>query len=184
MILNRLLTRKQRYERKKEDATHAPFSMCCINFMHDGNLAYLIRSAACFGVETVHVIGSVPSRSALNSLSGSLFDYVKIEQHSNPRSFLDFAKSNSIKLIAAEICEGSRALASYNFDFSINTILVVGNETSGVPVEILQNSDKIYIPMPGVGYCLNTSQAANILLYEASKQYQTRIKDEHTRSAV
>ena len=26
--------------------------------------------------------------------------------------------------------------------------------------------------MPGVGYCLNTSQAANILLYEATTQYQ------------
>jgi len=25
--------------------------------------------------------------------------------------------------------------------------------------------------MPGVGFCLNTSQAANIILYEATKQY-------------
>jgi len=29
--------------------------------------------------------------------------------------------------------------------------------------------------MPGVGYCLNTSQAANILLYEAVKQFEGRL---------
>lgn len=179
MPTGRLLTRKQRYERKKEVATNVPFSMCCINFMYDGNLAYLIRSAACFGVEDLHVIGSIPSRSTLNSLSGSLFDYVKIKQHKSPREFLDYTKSNSIKIVSAELCEGARTIASYSFDFSINTVLVVGNETSGVPVEILRNSDKIYIPMPGVGYCLNTSQAANILLYEASMQYNSRIKNEY-----
>ena len=26
--------------------------------------------------------------------------------------------------------------------------------------------------MPGIGYCLNASQAANILLYEATTRYQ------------
>jgi tRNA G18 (ribose-2'-O)-methylase SpoU len=171
MSAHRQLTRKQRYEGKKHNASALPVSICCINFIHDGNLGYLIRSAACFGVEVVYVIGSVPERSALNSLSGSLFDYVKIKQYKDPLAFLNFAKSNRIKIVSAELCEDSMAIDSYDFDFSSNTILVVGNETSGIPVEILKNSDKIYIPMPGVGYCLNTSQAANILLYEASTQY-------------
>jgi tRNA(Leu) C34 or U34 (ribose-2'-O)-methylase TrmL len=52
---------------------------------------------------------------------------------------------------------------------------VVGNESTGVPIEILLNSEKIYIPMPGVGFCLNTSQAANIVLYEAVKQYKNAL---------
>jgi len=30
----------------------------------------------------------------------------------------------------------------------------------------------VYVEMPGVGYCLNTAQTANILLYEAVKQYE------------
>ena len=49
---------------------------------------------------------------------------------------------------------------------------MVGNEQSGIPTEILKNSDKVYIPMPGVGFCLNTSQTANIMLYEAVRQYE------------
>jgi tRNA(Leu) C34 or U34 (ribose-2'-O)-methylase TrmL len=52
--------------------------------------------------------------------------------------------------------------------------VVVGQEQSGVPVDILVNSEKVCIPMPGAGYCLNTSQAANIFLYEATKQYAQR----------
>ena len=75
-------------------------------------------------------------------------------------------------MVSAEITENSKSIYSYSFNFASNICLVVGNEESGVPIEILKNSDTVYIPMPGIGFCLNTSQAANILLYEAVKQYQ------------
>jgi len=43
-----------------------------------------------------------------------------------------------------------------------------------VPVDVTQIADCVEIDMPGPGFCLNTSQAANIVLYEASKQYLER----------
>jgi tRNA G18 (ribose-2'-O)-methylase SpoU len=49
---------------------------------------------------------------------------------------------------------------------------VVGNETTGVPSEILHTTESVFIPMPGAGACLNTSQAANIMIYEAVKQME------------
>ena len=171
MTDTRVLTRRQRYNIKQKDSELLPFSICCVNFEHDGNLGFLIRSAACFGAQTVHVIGSVPTRRQLNPISGSLYDYVKIRQHKNPRQFLDYSENKSLKLVSAEICEGSTDLPSYSFDFSKHVVVVVGNETTGIPVEILKNSDVVHIPMPGPGYCLNTAQAANILLYEATSQY-------------
>ncbi len=171
MTNTRQLTRRQRYNIKQNRIDTLPFSVCCVNFDNDGNLGFLIRSAACFGASTIHVIGSVPTRRQLNPISGSLYDYVKIQQYKNPRHFLDYAKSHNARLVSAEICEGSRSISSYNFDFSSHVVVVVGNETTGVPVEILKNSDIVHIPMPGPGYCLNTSQAANVLLYEATSQY-------------
>ena len=165
-------TRKERYDNKKSTAKTYPIDLCCVNLKHDGNFAYLIRTAACFGASTIHVIGSTPPRSVLNSLSGSLYDYVEIKKYSSPMAFLDYIRDNEIKLVAAEICEGAKPITSYRFDFRGHTILVVGHEELGVPVELLKNSDKVYIPMPGVGYCLNTSQTANIMLYEAVKQYE------------
>ncbi|MAF25346.1 hypothetical protein CL634_07205 [bacterium] len=171
IVVRRAQTRRERYDQNISTAQTFPLELCTINFMHDGNLGYLIRAAACFGVEKIHVIGSCSPRSVLNPLSGSLYDYVQIQQYSSPREFLDMAKTNQLALISAEISESSISLFSYTFPRARPLCLVVGQEQHGIPVDILVNSEaQLEIPMPGVGFCLNTSQAANILLYEATKQ--------------
>jgi len=169
--LKRKKTRRERYDEKKHLAKTYPISIACINFMHDGNLGYIIRAAACFGAKDIHVIGALPPRKVLNPLSGSLYDYVKIKRHVSPSVFVDYTRQEGIKLVAAELVDAAIPISSYNFAFGRPICLVVGQEECGVPVEILQNSDTVYIPLPGVGYCLNTSQAANIMLYESIKQY-------------
>jgi len=165
-------TRRQRYDKKLKTAKKYPISLCAINFRVDDNLGYLVRSAACFGAERLYVIGHVPERSRIKASSGSLTDYVEIIQFSCPSEFLTQMELEGIKVISAELVEGARPLSSYTFDFSRPVCLVVGNEQVGVPTEILMQSEVLYIPMPGVGYCLNTAQAANILLYEAVKQFK------------
>jgi tRNA (guanosine-2'-O-)-methyltransferase len=164
-------TRRQRYDKKLKTAKKYPISLCAINFRVDDNLGYLVRSAACFGAERLYVVGHVPERSNIKAASGSLVDYVEIVSFATPRDFLDHAKSEGIQIVAAELVEQATPLASYRFNFSSPVALVVGNEESGVPTEIIRNSQVIYIEMPGVGYCLNTSQTANLVLYEAIKQY-------------
>ena len=164
-------TRRQRYDSKLKIAKKYPISLCAINFRIDDNLGYLIRSAACFGAERLYVVGHIPERSRIKASSGSLIDYVEIIPFTTPRDFVNHAKSEGIQIVAAELVAGARPLSNYIFDFSSNICLVVGNEESGIPSEIIQNSDVIYVEMPGIGYCLNTSQAANLLLYEAVKQY-------------
>jgi TrmH RNA methyltransferase len=168
----RVATRRQRYDSKLEIAKKYPISLCAINFRVDDNLGYLVRSAACFGAERLYVVGHVPERSSIKSSSGSLIDYVEIIQFSRPSEFLTQMELEGIKVISAELVEGARSLSSYAFDFSRPVCLVVGNEQIGVPTEILIQSEVLYIPMPGVGYCLNTAQAANILLYEAINQFK------------
>ena len=168
----RVETRRQRYDEKLKIAKKYPISLCAINFRVDDNLGYLVRSAACFGAERLYVIGHVPERSRIKASSGSLTDYVEIIQFSRPSEFLTQMELEGIKVISAELVEGARPLSSYTFDFSRPVCLVVGNEQVGVPTEILMQSEVLYIPMPGVGYCLNTAQAANILLYEAVKQFK------------
>ena len=167
-------TRRQRYDNKLKTAKKYPISLCAINFRVDDNLGYLIRSAACFGAERLYVVGYVPERSRIKAASGSLVDYVEIVSFATPQDFLAHAKSEGITIVAAELVEQARSLASYTFNFDSHLCLVVGNEESGVPTEIIQNSHVIYIDMPGIGYCLNTSQTANIVLYETTKQYMQR----------
>ena len=169
-------TRRQRYDSKLNTAKKYPISLCAINFRVDDNLGYLVRSAACFGAERLYVVGHVPERSRIKASSGSLIDYVEIISFATPRDFVESARSQNIQIVAAELVEGARPLATYDFNFTRPLALVVGNEQSGVPVEILKNGDAVYIKMPGVGYCLNTSQTANILLYEAVRQYGQKLQ--------
>jgi len=172
--MHREETRRQRYDNKLQTAKKYPISLCAINFRVDDNFGYLVRSAACFGAERLYVVGHVPSRHSIKASSGSLIDYVEIVSFSTPRDFVDHAKSEGIQIVSAELVEGSKPLASYSFDFSRPIALVVGNEESGVPSEIIHNSDVVYVEMPGIGYCLNTSQTANICLYEMVTQYRRR----------
>jgi len=172
-MTKRAETRRERYDKKSHVATKYPISLCAINFRVDDNLGYLIRAAACFGAERLYVIGYVPERSKLKASSGSLTDYVEIIQFSTPAEFLVHMQTEGIQVVAGELTPEAQSLFAYNFDFNRHLCLVVGNEETGVPPEILQSAHIVCIPMPGVGYCLNTSQTANILFYEAVKQYET-----------
>ena len=172
--MHREETRRQRYDKKLKTSKKYPISLCAINFRIDDNFGYLVRSAACFGAERIYVIGHVPERSNIKASSGSLTDYVEIEKFKTPREFLEKMEFEQIQIVSAELVEGARPLAAYSFSFDRPVCLVVGNEQCGIPLEILRNSDIVYVPMPGAGYCLNTSQAANILLYEAVSQYERK----------
>ena len=167
-------TRRQRYLEKSKKSKTFPISVATVNFLHDGNLAFVIRSAVCFGAEAVHVIGSVPEYNELKRLSGSMVDFVKIIQHNNPSAFLDYCRQNDINLVSAEISEEAEEIEDYNPDFSRPVCIVVGHEETGVPAEISVNSDNVYIDMPGVGYRLNTSQTANIFLHKFVNLYQSQ----------
>jgi tRNA G18 (ribose-2'-O)-methylase SpoU len=165
-------TRRQRYNNKINTAKKFPISIATVNFMCDENLAYVVRTAACFGLTDVHVIGAIPEYKEMRRYSGTLNEYVEMYQYKNPHDFLVAMKNKGIKLVTLELCDGSQNIEDYSFNFDDHICIVTGNETTGVPVEILNNSDKIYIPMDGVGFSLNTSQAANIAVYEAVKQYK------------
>jgi len=169
-------SRKDRYNNRLHTARKLPITIATINFGCDENLGYIIRAAACFGCDEIHVIGRIPDRSFLNSASGSLFDYVGLVQHSNPHDLIAYTRDRGIKLIAAELCDKSISLDDYEFDFSQKSCIVLGNENWGVPEEIIHNSDVVMIPMPGIGACLNTAQTGNIILYEYNRQFSNYVR--------
>lgn len=164
-------TRRERYDSKREQALVMPVSLVTVNFEFDDNLAFLIRTAACYGVSDVYVIGSIPPRKILHPKSGSLSDEYELRSFSRPGDFLRFAQRNDFQLISAELTNNSTSLHEYSFDFSRHTCIVLGNEMTGVPVEILYHSEVVHIPMPGVGFCLNTSQTGTAFVHECSRQF-------------
>ncbi len=164
-------TRKERYNKKSKTAKFFPFEIATINFKFEENVAFIARSAACFGASAVNVIGSVPSRRDLIERSGTSQDLIRLNQFSNVNEFLRYTKENNVHLISADLIDDAVSIHEYEFPLNKKVCVIIGHETFGIPEEILMNSDKVYIPNPGPGFCLNNSQAGNIFLYEMSKRY-------------
>tara|TARA_B100001094_G_scaffold40487_1_gene35174 strand:+ start:13423 stop:13977 length:555 start_codon:yes stop_codon:yes gene_type:complete len=171
---SRAKTRRERYDLKKSISVNLNLSIATINFSFDDNLAFVIRSAACFGVKNLYVIGSVPSRSFLNAKSGSLYDYVNIKSFSRPSDFLDFCRRNSYDLYSLDLTDSSNSIYKNTFSTENHSVMVLGNESIGIPVEILLNSKHLHIPMPGVGFCLNVSQAGTVAISEFYRKTKTQ----------
>jgi len=180
LLSSRVETRRSRYEQKKKIATQYPIELAALNFEHSENVGMLIRSAACFGVPVVNIIGTIPDHRTIVATSGSTQDLVKINQFANPYEFLSYSRQNNIKLISAEFCEGSQSLWDYKFPTNNEQrcCIITGHETIGVPVDILVNSDVVFIKMPGSAYCLNTAVCASILLAEYVRQRENKCQQQ------
>jgi tRNA G18 (ribose-2'-O)-methylase SpoU len=164
-------TRKERYLNKGVTAKTYPVSVATTNFISDDNVAFVMRALACFGGRDIHIIGRVPKTSELRRLSGGTNELVNIVQHKRPEDFISYTRKNKSHVIVAELVEGAIDINHCSIPLDKEVIFVVGNEMDGVPVEIsITANQSIYIPMPGKGFCLNTSQTANILLYEYAKR--------------
>jgi len=163
-------TRRQRYDEKAKSNLKLPVAVATINFSFDENLAFIIRSAACFGITDLFVIGRIPDRSYLNPRTGSLLDYVNITSFSNPRQFIEFCKAKEYKQVSVELTENAHSVYEYEFSQTEKTMLILGNERTGIPAEILLKNDSVYIPMNGPGYCLNVSQAGTAVMSEYCRQ--------------
>ena len=166
-------TRKERYNKKINSSFKYPVEIACINFKHEPNIGYVIRAAACFGSPIVNIIGDCPSDKILKELSGSTSEFIKLQKFSNPHDFLTYCRENNIKIVSAELTDNARNIYDYKYPKDSKVCIVVGNEQTGVPNEILYCSEVVQIPMPGVGYCLNTAMSANIMLFEYTKQMAT-----------
>jgi tRNA G18 (ribose-2'-O)-methylase SpoU len=130
---------EQTHEKPKVAKTY-PISIATINFLHDGNIGFLIRSAACFGAECVHIVGPTPSRETIQALSEALGDYVKIKQHSSPKKFVDHTQQEGYNLVCVAPGAESEPLSTYTFDFSKPVCIVVGHEETGVPWIIIKSA--------------------------------------------
>lgn len=163
-------TRAERYSKKLQLAEYLPLSMVTVEFQIDVNLGTVVRSCACFGVRDLHVIGHVPDYKTLKGASGSTLDLVRVIQHSTPAGFLQWKRREKpeAQLVSLELTDEATPLHEFKLDKE--SFVVLGHETTGVPVEILHSSDRVlYIPMHGAGFCLNTGFTGHVFLYEMTR---------------
>ncbi|RJO74716.1 RNA methyltransferase [Nocardia panacis] len=143
-----------------------------------GNLGTLIRSADAFGASGVIVTGHGADHydpQAVRASTGSLFA-MPVLRASGSDQVLEFRDRQTNRGIPTRIIgtdeHGARAL--FDHDLTEATILVIGNETSGMSAGWRAVCDEIAeIPMGGTASSLGAPSAAAVALYEISRQRRT-----------
>jgi len=140
-----------------------------------GNLGTLIRSADAFGAEAVVVAGhaaDVYDPRTVRASTGSLFAVptVRVPAPEPVLSWVAAVRAQGIDLRVAGTDEhGPADLA--DFDFTGPTLLLVGNEATGLSNAWREACDALVrIPITGSASSLNAATAGAIALYEAARQ--------------
>ncbi|WP_459547143.1 TrmH family RNA methyltransferase [Nocardia sp. X0981] len=143
-----------------------------------GNLGTLIRSADAFGASAVVVTGHGADQydpRCVRASTGSLFA-VPVLRAAGPAEVLRLRDRQVRRGVPTRVVgtdeRGSRAI--FDHDLRDATILVVGNETSGMSAAWSAACDDIVtIPMGGTASSLGAPSAAAVALYEISRQRRT-----------
>jgi TrmH family RNA methyltransferase len=153
----------------RNPASPPPLVLVLAGLQDPGNLGTLIRSAEAFGATGVITLPGTVSlwnQKALRASSGSIFRLPVIAAH--PDELFAALAQHRIPALAAVATDGESLV---RHDLSRPAALILGNEGSGIPPEILRRADaRLTIPCPGPVESLNAAVAGSILLYEASAQ--------------
>jgi tRNA G18 (ribose-2'-O)-methylase SpoU len=131
------------------------------------NVGSIIRTCDALGISEIYFCGITPGPDNPKVKKTSLDAENNIEAHVGEQTrdaVLRLKESGKI-LIALELTEDAKPI--YAATGSENTVLVVGNEVSGVSPDVLDIVDsKVMIPMMGIKESLNVSVAFGIAAYQ------------------
>ena len=139
------------------------------------NLSAIVRTLEVFGIREIfvhdfhkiilHEYGKTHKRK-LNKISSGSYQYMHFHKVADP---LVFIKNYPYRVIASVLKNEDYYLPS--FKFQPNDILIMGNETHGIPEEITREANVLLkIPQVGKTESLNLSVATGIFIYEYFKQ--------------
>ena len=135
-----------------------------------GNIGTVIRAADAFGAEAVIVTGHAADPydpRAVRASTGSLFALPVVRERSHVE-VLSWARAAGLAVVGTDET-GAVGIAEH--DLTGPTLLVIGNETSGMSAGWRESCDAVArIPITGSASSLNAAGAATVFLYEAARQ--------------
>lgn len=143
-----------------------------------GNLGAMVRTAAAVEADgvLVSVRGSAPVTDVAWKTSAGALGKVPLAQSRNLARDLETIKAAGFWVVAADQRAGSDFRG---FDFGGRTAVILGNEGRGVSPLLKKNADQLLaIPHSPAVESLNVSAAAAVILFEAYRQKQLKVKSE------
>ncbi len=141
--------------------------VACPPMRSNVNLSRIARAAGCCGVRRMICCGNA---KVIAKIARDAADVLQIETHRTLPPVLLQLRADGFQIIGLE--QTSDATRLWEFQFSRRTVLVVGNERSGIESDVLKLLDHaVEIPVYGLPYAHNAATAAAMALYEYCRQF-------------
>jgi tRNA G18 (ribose-2'-O)-methylase SpoU len=137
------------------------------NAIRDFNFSALIRACNAFACEGVMYSGfrKFDPRGAVGTLH-----YENVKHYGRPEDFrgvIRWAQRFGAEFVVAESDEYEKSVLLPQFQWNPKTILMLGEESVGVPAEYIEMADRIVsIPQIGSVRSLNVASAGHVLAYD------------------
>lgn len=136
------------------------------------NMGAIARTAECTGVSALVVPDrgtAAMNEDAIKTSSGALLR-LPVCREQNMKTVINLAKQYGYQIVAAT----EKGAEHYRrVDFRRPTLLILGNEETGISPDLLKLSDvRAKLPIVGEVASLNVSVAAGVFMYEALEQRQ------------
>ena len=159
----------------------SPLLVVLAGVQDPGNVGTILRTATAFGATGAAISASGQSGTAspfspkaLRASAGAALHLAVLSGTPLP-ILMTQLKVAGFRMLASSVHEPATGeqplLAPWDVDWCEASALLVGNEGSGLPVEVERSADaRIRIPMASGVESLNAAAAAAVLFYEAARQ--------------
>ncbi len=141
--------------------------VACAAMRSHVNLSHIVRTCGCFGIGRVIACGAAGIHGKI-ARDGA--ERVEISVHRSLPPVLERLHDEGYEIVGLEQTTGSESL--FTARFAAKTVLVIGNERTGLTQEELDRLDRVVeIPMAGMPHSLNAATSASVAIYEYCRQW-------------
>ena len=161
---------KERLRELDEQEVQAPFYIVLDGLQDPGNVGTIIRTADAAGATGIILTKGcvdVYDDKTVRATMGSLF-HLPVVRGVTVEELIAFAREWDLHLFATAL--DVAAQPHFACDFQRGTVIIFGNEGSGVSEALLAAAQKVYIPMYGQAESLNAATSAAAIFYEMVRQ--------------
>lgn len=137
------------------------------------NVGTLARTCACFEIplDIIEPCSFIWSDQKLKRAGMDYLDLLTITKHKSWGHFIKFSHTHNQRIVLLDT-QGADAID--DFKFEENDILLLGQESTGVPKDVFDVCDrKVYIPIHPQCRSLNVAITGGIVLFEALRQIKS-----------
>jgi 23S rRNA (guanosine2251-2'-O)-methyltransferase len=173
VVLKKEISEREETRVEAENSKEKMIAVLVDNIRSAWNVGSILRSADGFGFTHAYLCGITPTpeNEAVTKTSLGAEDFVTWSYHKDAIKLVKGLKKTGWKVLALEEHERAHSIASQTGNLDINTVLMIGNEVTGVDPELLELADEIYfIPMRGQKRSFNVANAFSIAAYALVEQ--------------